>query len=120
MKNNEKDTSTVMLLNSIFQHQNKCSSSNCKCKLIQIIPHGKQYDESFTQNLLDRISFLIESSFIQLDFSENCELALILREHFFFFRDNSIMAFSFIQTLLTYNMDNFCIQNFLDCYEVCQ
>ena len=120
VKNNEKDTSTVMLLNSIFQHQNKCSSSNCKCKLIQIIPHGKQYDESFTQNLLDRISFLIESSFIQLDFSENCELALILSEHFFFFRDNSIMAFSFIQTLLTYNMDNFCIQNFLDCYEVCQ
>ena len=120
IKNNEKDSSTVMLLNSIFQHQNKCTSSSCKCKLIQIIPHGKQYDENFIHNLLDRIGFLIESSFIQLDFSENCELALILSEHFFFFRDNPIMAFSFTQTLLTYNMDNFSIQNFLDSYEVCQ
>ena len=39
VKNNQKDTSTVMLLNSIFKHQNKCTSSVCKCKLIQIIPH---------------------------------------------------------------------------------
>ena len=120
VKNNQKDTSTVMLLNSIFKHQNKCTSSVCKCKLIQIIPHGKQYDENFTRNLIDRIGFLIESSFIQLDFSENCELALILSEHFFFFRDNPIMAYSFAQTLLIYNMDNFSIRNFLDSYEVSQ
>ena len=120
IKNNDNDTSTVMLLNSIFKHQNNCSSSNCKCKLIQIIPHGKQYEENFTKNLLDRISFLIESSFIQLDFSDNCQLTLILSEHFFFFRDNPIMAYSFIQTLLLYKMENFSIENFLNCYEVCQ
>ena len=120
IKNNNNDTSTVMLLNSIFKHQNNCSSSNCKCKLIQIIPHGRQYEENFTKNLLDRISFLIESSFIQLDFSDNCQLTLILSEHFFFFRNNPIMAYSFIQTLLLYKMDNFSIENFLNCYEVCQ
>ena len=120
LKNNNKDTSTVLLLNSILQHQNQCSLSNCKCKLIQIIPHGKQYNENYTQNLIDRIGFLIESSFIKLDFSENSDLALLLSEHFYFFRDNPIMAYSFIQTLLIYNLENLSISKLLDCYEVSQ
>ena len=84
IKNNQKNKSTVKLLNHIFQHQNNCSLSNCKCKLIQLIPHGSQYDKNFSENLVDRLSFLIESAFIKLDFSENCDLCLILSEHFFF------------------------------------
>ena len=119
-KNNNKSNSTTKLLNHIFQHQNQCSLSNCKCKLIQIIPHGKEYDKNYTQNLINRISFLIESAFIKSDFSENCDLCLILSEHFFFFRDNPIMAYSFIQTLLIYNLDNLTISQFLYCYEVSQ
>ena len=120
IKNNKRDSSSVKLLNHIFQHQNKCSLNNCKCKLIQIIPHGTQYDKNYTNNLLDRISFLIESTFIKLDFSENCKLSLILSEHFFFFRNNPVMAYSFIQTLLIYNLNNLSISQFLNCYEVCQ
>ena len=118
IKNNQKNKSTVKLLNHIFQHQNNCSLSNCKCKLIQLIPHGSQYDKNFSENLVDRLSFLIESAFIKLDFSENCDLCLILSEHFFFFRDNPIMAYSFIQTLLIYNINNLTISDFLNCYEV--
>ena len=96
LKNGEINHSTVKLLNHIFKHQNDCTLSNCKCKLIQIMPHGPQYDKNYSHNLLERISFLIESSFIKLDFSENCELCLILSEHFFFIRNNPIMAYSFI------------------------
>ena len=120
VKNNKKDISTVKLLNNIFQHQNKCSASNCKCKLLQIIPHGEQYDKNFDQNLLDRISFLIESTFIKLDFSENCNLCLLLSEHFFSFKDNPVMAYSFIQTLLIYNLEHLSISQLLNCYEVSQ
>ena len=120
IKNNHKNTSTTKLLNFIFQHQNNCSLSNCKCKLIQIIPHGPEYDKNYSQNILNRISFLIESSFIKLNFSENCDLCLILSEHFYYFKENPIMAYSLIQTLLLYNLDNLSISQILNCYEVSQ
>ena len=120
IKNNQKSNSAVNLLNHIFKHQNKCSLNNCKCKLIQLIPHGYEYDKNYTQNLLDRISFLIESTFINIDFSQNYELCLILSEHYFYIKDNPIMAYSFIQTLLIYNMDNLSITQFLNCYEILQ
>ena len=120
IKNNHKNTSTTKLLNFIFQHQNNCSLSNCKCKLIQIIPHGPEYDKNYSQNLLNRISFLIESAFIKLNFSENCDLCLILSEHFYYFKENPIMAYSLIQTLLLYNLDNLSISQILNCYEVSQ
>ena len=120
LKNNNKNGMTTKLLNYIFQHQNQCTLSNCKCKLIQIIPHGSEYEKNYSQNLLNRISFLIESAFINLNFSENCSLCLILSEHFFLFKDNPIMAYSFIQTLLIYNSDKLSISKILNCYEVSQ
>ena len=118
LKNNQNNHAKTNLLNHIFQHQNNCTLNNCKCKLIQIIPHGDEYDKNYSQNLLDRISFLIESSFVKLDFSQNYELCLILSEHYFYIRDNPIMAYSFIQTLLIYNLDNLSITQFLNCYDV--
>ena len=120
LKNDRANSSKAKLLNHIFQHQNNCSLANCKCKLIQIMPHGPEYDKNYSQNLLDRISFLIESTFVKLDFSQNYELCLILSEHYFCIRDNPIMAYSYIQTLLIYNMDNLSITQFLNCYEVLQ
>ena len=120
LKNGQKNSTKANLLNHIFHHQNNCSLSNCKCILIQIIPHGYLYDKNYSQNLLDRISFLIGSIFVKLDFSQNYELCLILSEHYFYIRDNPIMAYSFIQTLLTYNIDNLSITQLLNCYEVLQ
>ena len=120
LKHNKINHSTVKLLNHIFRHKNNCSLSNCKCKLIEIIPHGKEYDKNYSYNLLERISFLIESSFIKIEFSDNYELSLILAEHFFLIKDNPIMAYSFIQTLLIYNLNNLSISQILNCYEVIQ
>jgi hypothetical protein len=113
------DISTVNLLNSIFEHQNKCTLSNCKCKLLQILPHGEQYNKNYIHNLIERIGFLIESSFVQLDFGENYLLTLILSEHFYLLRDNPIMAYSLIQTLL-YNSSDLSLEHYLILYETCQ
>ena len=46
-----KNGAGYMLLNSIFEHQEKCNLNSCKCKLIQIVPYGKQYDTDFLNNL---------------------------------------------------------------------
>ena len=95
-----KDTSTQNLLNILFLHQQNCSSQECKCKLLQLIPYGYNYDKNFVINLIERISFLIESSFVQLDYSKNYNLSILLSEHYFHSKHNPIMAYSIIQTVL--------------------
>ena len=95
-----KDTSTQNLLNILFLHQQNCSSMECKCKLLQLIPYGVNYDKNFIINLIERISFLIETSFVQLDYSRNYDLSILLSEHYFHSKHNPIMAYSIIQTLL--------------------
>ena len=120
VKYNKKDISTTNLINYIYEHQNKCSLSNCKCKLIQIIPHGKQYEKNFNLNLIERISFLIESAFVNIDFCQNFNLNMILSEHFFNFRENPIMAYSFNQTVIIFNSNKLSIPEYLKIYEACQ
>jgi hypothetical protein len=117
VKNNNQDISSVNLLNTIFEHQNKCNINNCKCKLLQIIPHGDQYDNNYTLNLIERIGFLIESSFVQLDFSDNYDLTLLLSEHFYLLKENPIMAYSLIQTLIYFNLENLTLEQYLILYE---
>ena len=120
VKNNTQDIYSVNLLNTIFEHQNKCTLNNCKCKLLEILPHGEQYNSNYTLNLVERIGFLIESTFVQLDFSENYDLTLILSEHFYLLKENPIMAYSIIQTLLLFNFDNLSLEQYLILYETCQ
>ena len=100
LKYGVKDTSTQNLLNILFLHQQNCSSMECKCKLLQLIPYGKNYEENFVTNLIERISFLIESCFVQLDYSRNYNLSILLSEHYFHSKHNPIMAYSIIQTVL--------------------
>jgi hypothetical protein len=72
----------------------------CKCKLLQLIPYGINYDRNFVTNLIERISFLIETSFVQLEYNMNYNLSILLSEHYFHSKHNPIMAYSIIQTLL--------------------
>ena len=95
-----KDASTQNLLNILFLHQQNCTSMECKCKLLQLIPYGINYDKNFVTNLIERISFLIESSFVQLDYSRNYNLSILLSEHYFHSKHNPIMAYSIVQTVL--------------------
>jgi hypothetical protein len=51
IKHNKKyDISSINLLNTIFEHQNKCAINNCKCKLLQILPYGGQYEKNYIFN----------------------------------------------------------------------
>ena len=118
--NDDYDISSVNLLNTIFEHQNKCILNNCKCKLLQILPYGDQYDKNYVFNLIERIGFLIESSFVQIDYGENYDLTLILSEHFYLLKENPIMAYSLIQTLLVFYSSNLSIKQYLILYETCQ
>ena len=115
-----KNGAGYMLLNSIFEHQEKCNLNSCKCKLIQIVPYGKQYDTDFINNLLGRMSFFVESAFIEIDYSNNYELTMLLAEHFCEFKNNPIIAYSMIQTLLFYQGKNLNMEQLLILYETTQ
>ena len=118
IKNSKGDASSQNLLNIIFLHQAECHQMNCKCKIIQIIPYGKNYEHNFIPNLIERTSFLVESSFVQIDYSNDYDLTLLLCEHYCYFKDNPIMAYSMVQTLLHFNYQKLKMMELIQLYEV--
>ena len=118
IKNSKGDASSQNLLNIIFLHQAECHQMNCKCKIIQIIPYGENYEKNFIPNLIERSSFLVESSFVQIDYSNDYDLTLLLCEHYCYFKDNPIMAYSMVQTLLHFNYHRLSYMELIQLYEV--
>ena len=118
IKNSKGDASSQNLLNIIFLHQAECQQMNCKCKIIQIIPYGENYEKNFIPNLIERSSFLVESAFVQIDYSKDYDLTLLLCEHYCYFKDNPIMAYSMVQTLLHFNYEKLKMGELIQLYEV--
>ena len=118
IKNSKGDASSQNLLNIIFLHQAECQQMNCKCKIIQIIPYGENYEKNFIPNLIERSSFLVESAFVQIDYSRDYDLTLLLCEHYCYFKDNPIMAYSMVQTLLHFNYEKLKMGQLIQLYEV--
>ena len=118
VKNSKGDASSQNLLNIVFLHQSECHQMNCKCKLIQMIPYGENYEKNFIPNLIERFSFLVESAFVQIDYSNDYDLTLLLCEHYCYFKNNPIMAYSMVQTLLHFNCDKLGLSELIQLYEV--
>jgi len=118
VKNSKGDASSQNLLNIVFLHQSECQQMNCKCKLIQMIPYGENYEKNFIPNLIERFSFLVESAFVQIDYSNDYDLTLLLCEHYCYFKNNPIMAYSMVQTLLHFNCDKLSMSQLIQLYEV--
>ena len=104
---------TKIMVNIILLHQSKCHNSECKCKYIQIFPHGKKYVDEYINNFLERINFLLESIFVEIDYQKNYELTILLAEHFYNYKNNPILSYSMIQTILTYNTKSLSINQIL-------
>ena len=93
-----------IIIKIILLHQSKCHNLECKCKYIQIFPYGKQYINEYINNFLDRINFLLESIFVELDYQKYYELTLLIAEHYYNYKNNPILAYSMIQTILFFNI----------------
>ena len=109
------------LMEIIILHKKNCKFQNCKCKLIQTLPYGKNSDNKvFLENLINRVSFFIESSFAQMDYANNYTLVLLLCEHYHHVKNNSIMSYSMVQTLLNFQFSKLSIKQLIFLYEVSQ
>ena len=104
IKQNSGEANTRNMINIILTHQSKCNNMECKCKYIQIFPYGKKYINEYIKNFLDRINFLVESIFVELDYQKNYELTLLLAEHYYNYKNNPILSYSMIQTILNFNI----------------
>ena len=99
----ENDEDIKKMVNIILIHLSKCNSIECKCKYIQIFPYGKKYSKDYINYFLERINLLVETIFVDLDYTKNYELTLLLAEHYYNFKDNPIISYSMIKTMLYFN-----------------
>ena len=113
IKENNGNANTKIMVNVILLHLSKCHSSECKCKYIEIFPHGKKYIDEYINNFLERINFLLESIFVELDYQKNYDLTVLLAEHYYNYKNNPILSYSMIQTILTFNTKSLSINQIL-------
>ena len=97
-KNDENNLKKIV--NIILLHQSNCNNIECKCKYIQIFPFGKKYINEYLNKFLERINFLIESIYVEFDYQKNYELTLLLAEHYYNFKNNPLLSYSMIQTIV--------------------
>ena len=102
---NEKYLSKIQ--DFIITHQKNCINYNCACKLL-IIKNNKNEVEhiSFTDELNKNLNYFIESLLINFNFQNDYTLAILLSEHFNLYKNNPLMSYSILQTLLHYNHKN--------------
>ena len=113
IKENNGNANTKIMINIILLHQSKCHNSECKCKYVQIFPHGKKYVDEYIKNFLERINFLLESIFVELDYQKNYDLTVLLAEHYYNYKNNPILSYSMVQTILTFNTKSLSINQIL-------
>ena len=100
IKKNKDEKNIIKMINIILIHQTKCNNIVCKCKYMQIFPYGKKYSKDYIYKFLEGINMLIESIFVELDYPKNYKLTLLLAEHYFNFKDNPILSYTMILTIL--------------------
>ena len=120
-KNDHK--SNILLLKFLYKHMNICDKIKCNCKLLKIFFKNKKIENNnngnISSNLLITLNFLYEISFLEYDYFNKYEMIILLSEHFCHIRDNPIMAFSLINSLI---INNTTLSKFqmVDLYELCQ
>ena len=91
----------------LIVHKKQCINFNCGCKIISIKNNCIEGDKIyFLDESINKLNYYIESILIHYNFQNNFNLSLLLSEHFFLFKNNPIMSYSILQTLLHYNYNN--------------
>ena len=102
----KNEIKSILLLDGFLNiHINKCNKSICNCKILKIFIDNKNNLNNkilkfHLVKLLNILNYLFECSFVELDYCNNYDLSILLSEHFCHLRNNPIMAFSLINTLI--------------------
>ena len=127
IKEENKTESALLLVKFLNKHINKCEKITCNCKLLKtfiINENNRKVNNNeikyFHSQLLIILNYLFESAFIDYDFYNNFDLAILLAEHHCHMKDNPMMAFSIIYTLIQKHNNKFSKFQIVILYELCQ
>ena len=127
IKEQDKIESLIVIVRFLKKHINICNKIVCNCKLFRIIKKVEKNDnlkseklKEFLSEILINLNYLFENAFIECDIYNNYDLAILLAEHFCHLRDNPLMAFSIINTLVSKQRNKYSKFQMIILYELSQ
>ena len=105
------------LIEYYSKHKKQCINYNCGCKLIKIKNNIKEGQANFIDEIINKLNYFIETILIFYNYQNNFGLSLLLAEHFLIFKNNPIMSYSILQTLIHYNYRNLNKKQLIIIYE---
>ena len=127
IKEENQIESILLLVKFLNKHINKCDKNSCSCKLLKAFMINENDDKIgnddikyFNSQLLIILNYLFESVFIDYNFYNNFDLTILLAEHHCHLKDNPMMAFSTILTLIQKQNNKFSKFQIVVLYELCQ
>ena len=107
IKKENKIKPILLLINFFKNHIKNCNKSICNCFLLKPFYKIESIDKKnillvnkYLDKLKNILNYLFECPFIELDYCNRYELAILLSEHFCHMKNNPLMAFSLINTLI--------------------
>ena len=102
-----KNKKFLSKINKLFiEHKKNCSNNNCACKLIPIKKLKRNNDLFNLDVTIKKLNYFLESILIHFNFQNDYLLSLLLSEHFLIYKNNPLMAYSILQTLIHCNLEN--------------
>lgn len=106
----------IIMINYLSDHQKYCQNKFCGCKIIKLASYNLSDLNKNLNDFKQQINHYIETILIKFDFNYDFEFAYLLSEHFFIVKNNPIMAYSVLQTLLHNNYKNLSIKELVFIY----
>ena len=106
----------IIMINFLSDHQKYCQNKFCGCKIIKLASYNLSDLNKNLNDFKQQINHYIETILIKFDFNYDFEFAYLLSEHFFIVKNNPIMAYSVLQTLLHNNYKNLSIKELVFIY----
>jgi len=107
IKDNNDINSVFLIIEMFHKHIYKCNNNFCSCKLLEPYIKKELFSSADNEKIKNYISVLLitlnhlyECAFIDSDFYSNCELTILLAEHYCHLKGNPTISFSLINTLI--------------------
>ena len=113
-----KNIKYLSQINNLFiEHKKNCSNNNCACKLIMLKKIKINNGQFSLEEMIKKLNYFLESILIHYNYQNNYLLSLLLSEHFLIYKENPLMSYSILQTLLHSNYENLTQDQLIIIYE---
>ena len=124
IKNENNQGAAFLFIKFLTKHINKCNISECNCRLLNIVLkkdiNKAQEKKNFNDDLLIILSYLFENAFVNYDFYKSFDLSILLAEHYCHIKNNPLISFSLVSTLMSKQINNFNKFEMIILYELSQ